>query len=194
MRKALGAWLLGALVVVSLVGCTSQEEEPVIGDIPSVPDEGAELVCGMDRTHLEAALGVETGRIEDDLDVEDGVGSGQCTVWWRDESRTTSPLLFVTFFPASSQEGLEARARVDGDGYPPPDVPFDSVDGGAWGGLEPEPGSATWGSTSRVFFEETVVVLSTANGGTDRDPAGDLLALTQQVAASYGLGDAQQSP
>jgi hypothetical protein len=188
MRKAFGGGVLG--VVVLLVGCAHGQDVdpgPVMTVIPTVAAEGADMVCGMDRVDLETAMGLTVGRFEDGLGVQDGVGSGECTVWPENESLVNGPLLWVTFFAVSSPDGIEWRARVDGgDGFRAPDAPFESLDGGAWGDLE-EPGHMTLGATSAVFWGETVIMFTTSRGEVDRDHAADLVALTRQVADSYGL-------
>lgn len=188
MRKVLGGGVLG--VVVLLVGCTQGQDVdpgPVMTVIPTAAAEGADMVCGMDREDLETAMGLTVGRVEDGLSVQGGVGSGKCTVWAENESLVNGPLLWVTFFAASSPDGIEWRAHVDGgDGFRAPDAPFESLDGGAWGEVEGKP-YMTLGATSAVFWGETVIKFTTKRGEVDRDHAADLVALTQQVAASYGL-------
>ncbi len=119
MRKALvGGVLAGVVAVCSLAGCTNdgdESAEPVTTPLPTVAAEGADLVCGMDREDLHVAMGLAIGRVEDHLSVRDGAGSGQCTIWAETESLVNGPLVFVTFYEASSPDGVEARARVDGE-------------------------------------------------------------------------------
>ena len=45
----------------------------------------------------------------------------------------------------------------------------------------------TLGAVSDVFYGKIVVEVLTARAGVSRDPAADQVALTQQVAATYGV-------
>lgn len=195
MGRGTGFALVAACLAVTVPGCTGLTASPVptATAIPTVAAAGADLVCGMDRGDLAKAMGLAIGRVEDELHVAGGVGSGECRVWPEDESLVNGPLLFVTFVDASSPDGLEARAHVDGDGFRAPDVPYESLDGGAWGDLEGDPEQLTLGATSAVFWGQTVIDLTTSSGGVHRNHAADLAALTRQVAASYELPEGQDS-
>lgn len=184
--------MLGGLFALTAVsGCwLTEEREPdqEMTEIHTQPAEGADLICGMDRGSVELAMGLAVGRVDDDLSVEGGVGTGECAIWPEDESLVDGPLLSVTLVPVASIEGREARGELEGaDDFRRPDVVYDSVDGGAWGAVEPIPGRMTSGLVSYVFQDETLIRFVTVRGGVERDPVADVLALTRQVAGSYGL-------
>ena len=183
-----------AVVLGVLVGCSrpgpAPDREPVLTPLPTAPAKGADLVCGIERESLETATGLAVGRSEGELTVRDGIGSGMCRAWAKNESLVVGPLLFVVMAAASSADGLDARARLDGDGYRRPDVLYTSVDGGVWGDLKVQRKSMSFGAVSFVFWGDTLINLIVASGEEGRSVATDLLALNQQVATTYGLPDA----
>ena len=183
-----------AVVLGVLVGCTSQgrapDREPVLTPLPTAPAKGADLVCGIERESLETATGLAVGSWEGELTVRDGIGSGQCVVQPKDKSLLSGPLLWVTMAAASSAEGLDARAHLDGDGYRRPDVLYTSVDGGVWGDLKVQDKKMLLGGVSDVFWGDTLIDFTVSRGEVGRSLATDLLALNQQVATTYGLPDA----
>ncbi|MBD8058732.1 hypothetical protein IC607_07110 [Cellulomonas sp. JH27-2] len=149
--------------------------------IPSSPAAGADLVCGMDRTDVETAMGLDVGRVEGDLSSESADGTRTCEVWPTDTKLIDGAMLVVKVLPASSDEGMEYRSELDGTatGVIAPDVRYDGLDGGGWTGAV--------GASSVVFFGGDVVALTSMWKGDGRDPRVDLPALSQQVAASEGL-------
>ncbi len=64
---------------------------------------------------------------------------------------------------------------------------YDSLDGAAWLDRDSGPDQLSLWASSKVFWGQTLIGLTTSSGGIQRDHAADLAALTQQVAASYGL-------
>ncbi|WP_029287112.1 hypothetical protein [Cellulomonas sp. HZM] len=177
---ALAAVLL--LTAALSTGCTSQnKEEPVTTAIPSTPAAGADLVCGMDRADVETAIGLDVGRVEGDLSEARADGTRVCDVWPTDKRFVSGAMLSVELVPASSAEGKDYRAQVDGTakGVIPPDVAYDGIDGGGWTGAV--------GGTSVVFVGDQAVVLTSTFKGEGRDPLKDLPALSLQVADSQGL-------
>lgn len=150
-------------------------------EIPSQPAAGADLVCGMDRTDVETAVGLEVGRVEGDLDAVDGDGKAQCDIWPTDSTLVDGAVLFVSVLPASSDEGHDLRAQVDGTatGVTEPTVRYTDLDGAAWSG--------SVGASSIVFVGDRAITLTSTWKGEGRDPLKDLPALSQQVASSEGL-------
>jgi len=187
MRRVFGTAVVGALAL-ALSGCTEPgpDPAPTATTIPTEPTSGAKHVCGMDVASVETATGTTVGRVEDRLVVLDGVVSGKCSVWPEDESLLDGTLLVVNLYPASAPEGLEAQARVDGEGYRAPDAVYDGLDGAVWGQRYPD--QMTHGGLSIVFWGDTVIDILTTRGETDRDHVTDLAALTRQIAATYELG------
>jgi len=187
IRAVVGA----VLVVVSVSGCwpsKDAEPAPVMSVIPTAAAQGATLVCGMDKAALEAATGFAVGRTDGELHVVDGVGSGKCSVWAKNESLINGSLIAVRMYAASSPDGVTQRSALLGqDGLPAPQLTFTTVDGGIWGDVKAIPGHMTLGAVSVVFYGETVIEVLTARADVGRDPAADQLALTQQVAATYGV-------
>ena len=183
-----------AVVLGVLAGCTSQgpapDREPVLTPLPTAAAEHSELVCGVERESVETATGLAVGRSESELTVRGGIGAGTCRAWAKNESLVVGPLLFVVMGAASSADGLDARARLDGDRFRPPDLLYTSVDGGVWGDLELQRRSISFGAVSFVFWGDTLINLGVSRGEEGRSVATDLLALTQQVATTYGLPDA----
>jgi len=149
--------------------------------IPTTPATGAELVCGMARTDVETAMGLDVGRVEGDLGKESADGTRTCEVWPTDTKLVDGAMLFVTLLPASSDKGKEYRSELDGTatGVIPPDVRYEGLDGGGWSGAV--------GASSVVFFGDQVVALTSTWKGEGRDALADLPALSEQVAASEGL-------
>lgn len=162
--------------------------------LPTAAPAGADLVCGIDRDSLAAATGFEVGRAEGELTVIDGVGSGECVVEAAEGEYISDPLAWVSFDGPSSSEWAQDRATLDGDPtVEAPDVVFDGVEGFVSGDVEPERRD-TLGASASVFFGDTLVGVTTSRGDVGRDPAVDMLALTLQVAATYGLGNSTPTP
>ncbi|WP_148076555.1 hypothetical protein [Cellulomonas sp. PhB150] len=149
--------------------------------IPSQPAAEADLVCGMDRSDVETAMGLEVGRVEGDLETTDADGKRTCDIWPTDTSLVDGAMLFVSVQPASSTEGVKLRAEVDGTatGVTDPTVRYQDLDGAAWSG--------SVGASSVVFVGDQVVSLTSTWKGDGRDPLKDLPALSSQVAASQEL-------
>lgn len=187
------------VAALALGGCwSSPDPEPSASaspaPLPSVAPAGADLVCGMDARSVGLVTRSQVDRAEGELTVVDGVGAGECRVVAVEGASVPEHLAWVTFFAASSPQGVEARARLDGDpAVEGPDVVYGGVDGFVGGAVEPER-RMTLGSTASVFFGDTLVRVTTVRGDVGRDPVQDLLALTLQVAASYGLDDATATP
>jgi len=199
MRSLVRSVVLSAAVAILVSGCgTSKDDvpEPMMSAIPTAPPAGAELICGMDKAALEAATGFTVGRTEDELRILDGVGSGKRSVWAMNESLIDGSLMAVTMFAASSPEGVRYRAKLLGqDGlHVPPQIAYTTVDGGIWGDVEAIPGHMTLGAVSVVFYDDTAIEVLTRSADVGRDPAADQIALTQQVAATYGLVDTSATP
>jgi len=183
--------VVAVVVALSVAGCwpsKDAEPAPVMSVIPTTAAQGATLICGMDKAALEAATGFAVGRTEGELRVVDGVGSGECSVWAKNESLIDGALIVVTMLATSSPKGVTDRSELLGqDGNRAPDVTYTTVDGGIWGEVKTVPDQMTLGASSVVFYGETVIEVLTSRADRGRDPAADQLALTQQVAATYGL-------
>ena len=191
MKSLIRSVVVAVVVVVSVSGCWPSKDEapePVMSVIPTAAAQGAKLICGMDRAALEAATGYAVGRTEGHLRMVDGVGTGKCSAWAKQESLIKGSLIAVTMYAASSPEGVSERSALLGqDGMPAPQISYSTVDGGIWGDVKAIPGHMTLGAVSEVFYGKTVVEVLTARADVGRDPAADQLALTQQVAATYGV-------
>jgi hypothetical protein len=173
---------------VLLAGCTTGEPGPTppptvdLSPVAPTPGADAELLCGIDRVAIETITGYAPDRSDGDLTVHDGVGTGRCSVWTEDERHSSEEILIVWLVPVSSEEGAELRQRVDGELENPPAVvyPRDAVDGAYW--ETPE------SSSSRVSWGETIVDVHADNLRVRvRERSDDLLAVSQQVAATLGL-------
>jgi len=144
-------------------------------------------VCGIDRATIEMVTGSKVVRSDGALTVTGGVGAGTCSVW-ADPKRQRGELLVVTMSSISSAKGAEERALVDGTlGTAPTLVyPREVVDGAYWkGSLD---GNAV------VFWGSTVVNVSVDHLVLGRTWSDDLLAMNQQVAATYGLAGPSGAP
>lgn len=193
--------LVVAMVPVLFVaGCwPAPDPEPSVAASPvalsTVAPAGADLVCGVDRDSLAVATGFEVGTADGELTVVDGVGSGECVVEAAEGQYITEKLAWVSLYPASAPEAVRARARLNGDPtMEAPDLVLRGLDGFVGGALEAEDDRMTLGSTASVFFGDTFVRISTSRGESGRHSAADIVALVQQVAASYGLDDASPTP
>ncbi|MDM7831246.1 hypothetical protein [Cellulomonas edaphi] len=177
-RPILGL-LAAAALGAAVAGCTSStKEEPMPTEIPSRPASTADLVCGMDRADVETALGLKVGRVEGSLESAGADGVRECEIWPTDTSLVDGAMLFVTVQPASSAEGKDLRAQVDGDapGVVEPSVRYTDQDGAAWTGAV--------GASSVVFAGDQVVELTSSWKGEGRDPLHDLPALSAQVVST----------
>lgn len=178
----------GALVLlpVLLVGCTPDEEpRPAATAVPTSPAPGADLVCGMDRADVEAVSGVDVESDGGELSVVDGVGTGECQVFTRDAKW----MMNVKLHDVTSPAGVEARANIagTGEGVREPDVVYTTREGAIWGDVDAEEGAPTLNATSYVVVGDTLVTMLLRYGQVDRDRQRDQLALTEQIAATYGL-------
>lgn len=107
--------------------------------------------------------------------------------WPTTESVVDGLLIAVRRYAASAPDGVTQRSALLGqDGLPAPQLAYTTVDGGMRGDVKAIPGHMTLGAVSVVFNGETVIEVLTVSAGVGRDPAADELALTQQVAATYG--------
>jgi hypothetical protein len=100
---------------------------------------------------------------------------------WTDNKNSGGEFLLVRLFPISSADGIELRDLVDGKRGNPPTLvyPRGVEDGAYW------KGDLYGGST--VFWGATVVEISAVSLVRGRTWSDDLLAMNQQVAATYGL-------
>lgn len=174
------------LLPVVLVGCTPDEgPRPAATAVPTSPAPGADLVCGMDRADVEAVSGVDVESDGGELTVVDGVGTGECQVYTRDATW----MMNVKFHDVASADGIEARAKIAGtqEGVREPDVVYTTREGAIWGDVDAQEGAPTLNATSRVVVGDTVVTVLLRYGQADRDRQRDQLALTEQIAATYGL-------
>jgi hypothetical protein len=182
--------VVAVVVAASVSGCWPSKgkvPDSVMSAIPTAAAHGAKLICGMDKGALEVATGYAVGRTEGQLRMVDGVGTGKCSVWAKDESMINGSLMAVTMLAASSPDGVTERSNLLGKGVRAPDLTYTTVDGGIWGAVKADPGHMALGAVSSVFYGATVIKVLTRSAGVGRDPAADQLALTQQVAATYGL-------
>ena len=191
MRSRTSSAAVAIVLVMAVAGCgpsTDAAPAPVMSVIPTLPTQGAALICGMDKAALEAATGFTVGRTGGELQVVGGVGSGECSVWAKNESMIDGALMVVTMLAASSPKGVTDRSKLLGqDGNRAPDLTYTTVDGGIWGEVKAPADQMTLGASSVVFYGPTVIEVLTRSANVGRDPAADQLALTQQVAATYGL-------
>ena len=191
MKSVIRAVVVAVVVVAEVSGCgplKDKDPAPVMSAIPTAAAEGSLLICGMDRAALKAAAGVTVGRTEGELRMVDGIGSGECSVWAKDESLVTGSLVNVRMYSVVSPDGVKDRSRLLGTGgLPAPDLTYPTVDGGIWGDIKAKPGRMTSEAVSDVFYGNTVIEVLLSRGDVDRDRPADQLALTQQVAATYGL-------
>jgi hypothetical protein len=134
----------------------------------------------MDRATIEMVTGYKVGRSDGTLTVQGGVGTGTCSVW-TDSKHGGDALLTVWLYPTSSAKGIDSRDIVDGrQGNAPTLVyPRDVVDGAYWKGTLDGGSTVFWGAT---VIEISVVCVVRGCTGSD-----DLLAMSQQVAATYGV-------
>lgn len=194
-RRAAAAIGTFALLFV-LSGCSLFDREsphpsPTVRAIPWMPDDAAELACGMSTTDLERYTGYRVGHIEGDVSLPSGEAQVTCIVWPEGETWFDGPMVFVTLATADSAAGRIERAYIDGTAkrVPPPHYPYTEVDGGAWRyDLDlPPSDEQTSGGSSSVFFGEVNVSLTSRTNVSGRDLAADHLALSEQVASSLGL-------
>jgi hypothetical protein len=188
-------WLAGpiaACVAVASAACTT-EPSPAGPTTPvpvsSSPPAGVELACGIDPEDLERLVGHAVDRWEDDIVVRDGAGTGECTVF-NDDYHERNGFFTVTLYPLNTSEAQDTRATVDGlRALNPFDVIFDRrlADGGVWGAVE-RPNERPHSSVvSRVFWGDTMINLTAGRITPWRTGSDEMLALTFQVAQSYGL-------
>lgn len=148
-------------------------------------------MCGMDRADIEAVTGYTVERSGGELTVVDGVGAGECSAWAPEDSQIAGSLVNVQLSPALSADGDEARAMLAGeiDGVREADEVYTSRVGAIWGDVlnVGDLTSTTTIGTSYVFVGDTLVTLLISRGDSGRDRPADQLALTEQIAATYGL-------
>ena len=98
----------------------------------------------------------------------------------------------VELHPLDDAKAQQVRAAIDGDEPSPvrvPDIRFDPevADGAAWGvGATPDQ-YVTAAPLSQVFWGDTMIYVYLTQTASWRASADDLLAMTLQVAQSYGL-------
>ncbi|MEN0128132.1 MAG: hypothetical protein AAGC49_01740 [Brevundimonas sp.] len=169
-------------MLVALAACTSDPEASPT-EIPTRPASSGDLLCGMSRTDVATATGVDVGSADGDLATPAADGERTCEVRPTDGS---DAVVFVWVDPASSARGKDLRAQLDGDavGVAKPDVRFDSVDAAGWRGGPQGATPAILGGTVVLADGDQVVKVTTTRNGSGRDPLEDALALAQQVGAS----------
>lgn len=178
-----------AAALLLLAGCTvpRPDADATPARFPTTPEPEAALVCGVEQAAVELLTGNPTSRSNDEIVVADGVGSGECEVF--SDARRGEQFV-VTLHPATSPEAAQMRERLQGTLGRPPSVVYDagSADGGTWGtGATPSTGDGVSAGSS-IFWGDTLIeVFISPAAATGRDLSADLLALTSQVAASYGL-------
>ena len=179
-----------AVVLVAVAACTSDPDASSHA-IPTRPASGDDLVCGMSRTDVATATGLDIGSAVGDLAAPAGDGERTCEVRPTDGS---DAVVFVWVDPASSARGKDLRAQLDGDaaGVAKPDVRFDSVDAAGWRGGPQGATPAILGGTVVLADGDQVVKVTSTRNGSGRDPLEDVLALAQQVATSADA--AEQAP
>ena len=179
--------MIAVVVCGLLAGCTSKEPGPEPSVVVAVsPTAGAELMCGVDRAAIEAVSGYPVDRVSDQLTFQDGVGTGSCEVWTTEQH---SVLFAVEMWPTSSEEAQQLRADVDGHGSNDPSYAYDPsvADGAMWSGND-EPSDRVRGSVfSHIFLGDTLVRVYFSAVAPLRTPSQDFLAITEQVATTYGL-------
>jgi hypothetical protein len=140
----------------------------------------------VDRASIEAVSGYPVDRVTGDLSVQEGVGSGRCEVWTTDRDGV---LFVVELWPTSSEEAQQRRADVDGRGSTDPTYTYDpSVADGVMVGGNDVPSDRVRGSLfSYIFLGDTLVRIYFSAVAPLRTPSQDFLAITEQVAKTYGL-------
>lgn len=125
------------------------------------------------------------------LSVVDGVGKGECTAWVGEGFFEGDVLVYVVFDASSSEEAEDARRRMRGEveGVLPPVEVYSDREGAIWGDVLNPDGSMTFQGNSYVFVGDTMVTLLVSFGAAGRDRVADHLALTEQIAETYGLDD-----
>ena len=186
-------FVLGAVAAaIALVGCTGgprPTDAASPAPVSSSAAAGEPAVCGVAVADVELATGLSVGQSHDRLAVRDGAGSGRCEAF---SDEADGELIVVEMYALDDVEAQEVRAAIDGDGPSPvrvPDVRFDPdvADGAVWGVSATPDRYLTSGPRSRVFWGDTMIEVYLTHSAAWRMGADDLLAMTFQVAQSYGL-------
>lgn len=179
------------LVVVALLsncGLAAPASDPTAPGLQS-SSAATGPVCGMNRADVEAITGRVVEPWSDGLTVADGVGEGECVGWIGRGVSEGDVLVRVVFAAASSEEAADRRAKIAGevDGVVAPAAVYSEREGAIWGDALDTGESSPWGANSYVFVGDTMVTIQLTRGAAGRDRVADHLALTEQVAATYGL-------
>lgn len=184
---------VSAVLATTVAGCSlfePEEPEPVMSEIPWEPTDASEAICGMDRAAVETAVGMAVDRVEGELTGQGESAGGECSIWPAEDNLVKGAVLWVSILPLSGAEGQRRQAELRGEveGVVEPEVRYEDVEGGMWftdGSADAK--ESMLGGTSVVVLRDHVVALTSSWNGEGRDAAADMLALSQQVAASHGL-------
>jgi len=159
---------------------------PTPPSVPSTASAGAELVCGVDKADIELVTGSPVSRWEGDLLVHDGIGSGRCEVF--SDARDWQ-VFVVELTPVTAEEAQLKHAEMDGWVGDPPSLVYDpsQADGAIWGSRDNPGPRLTATTNSSIFWGPTLIDVYVRPLDTWRDGPADHLALTSQIARTYGL-------
>ena len=188
-KRIAGVALAGLLAVSGCTGGQDPADAASPTPVASSPASGESLVCGIGVVDVELATGLSVGRSDDGIVVRDGAATGTCEAFSQDAD---GELVVVRMYSLDDVEAQQVRTAIDGGGATPvrvPDIQFepDVADGAAWGVSATPDSYVTTGPHSRVFWGDTMIEIYLQRSDEWRLGADDLLAMTFQVAQSYGL-------
>ena len=186
-RTRMRGVVVGVVVCGLLAGCTSKEPGPEPSVVVAVsPTAGADLACGVDRAAIEAVSGYPVDRVTGELSVQEGVGSGRCEVWTDERDGV---LFVVELWPLSSEKALRVRDLVDGKVGNPATYTYDPsvADGAMWNANDVPFENVSGSVLTYIFWGDTLVKIYFSAVAPLRTPSQDFLAITEQVATTYGL-------
>ncbi|MBO0898674.1 hypothetical protein J1G42_01705 [Cellulomonas sp. zg-ZUI222] len=188
-QRAVVVAVAGALALAGCTGGPSPTDTASPGPVSSAAAADEPVVCGVAVGDVELATGLSVGRSDDQIVVRDGAGTGRCEAFSDDAD---GELVVVEMYELDDVEAQQVRAAIDGDepsAVRVPDIRFDPdvADGAAWGVTATPNQNLKQAPHSRVFWGDTMIYVYLTQTASWRAGADDLLAMTFQVAQSYGL-------
>lgn len=180
-----------AVVAIGLAACTADEVPGRPTPIASAAPVGAPVVCGVGVADVERTTGRTVATSQDRIVAHEGVGAGVCEVF---SNESDGELFVVQMYPLDDPEARAVRAALDGSSpstWSAPQVRLDAegLDGGLWGvGSTPTAdGYGKRGLWAFTFWGETMLQVYLQQSAPWRTGVDELVAMTFQVAGSYGL-------
>lgn len=176
------------LVLCAAVGACSTDEPPKIEhtSVPTTAADRATSICGLAPDAITVVTGYVITSSQDDFTGEGPSLRGDCHAY---NERSEESVVYLTVDDADSVHCVESRNIVDGRLNLPRGVPFERLDGGAWGRTEPSDVYQGEETSSTAFVGDACLLIGLLNVAPGQHPVPDLEALSMQAIATLGLDD-----